>query len=98
MKKRIISLFLVIVMVVLTLTGCAYNFSKKDMSKYTEDLDYIKLLKEVLADFDIKVTDEFVNDENIRTMKVMDAILAKLAAKRYLNPQEPGRFAKVLSF
>ena len=81
MKKRIISLFLVIVMVVLTLTGCAYNFSKKDMSKYTEDLDYIKLLKEVLADFDIKVTDEFVNDENVRTMKVMDAILAKLAAK-----------------
>ena len=81
MKKRIRSLFLVIVMVVLTLTGCAYNFSKKDMSKYTEDLDYIKLLKEVLADFDIKVTDEFVNDENIRTMKVMDAILAKLAAK-----------------
>ncbi len=81
MKKRIISLFLVIVMVVLTLTGCAYNFSKKDMSKYTEDLDYIKLLKEALADFDIKVTDEFVNDENIRTMKVMDAILAKLAAK-----------------
>ena len=81
MKKRIISLFLVIAMVVLTLTGCAYNFSKKDMSKYTEDKDYVQLLKDALSSFDIKVTDEFINDESVRQMKLLDAILANLAAK-----------------
>ena len=81
MKKRIISLLLVIVMVALTLTGCAFNFSKKNMAKYTEDKDYLQLIKDALLDFDIKITDEFVNDENVREMKVFDAILSSLASK-----------------
>ena len=80
MKKRIISLFLVIVMSVLVLTGCAYNFSKKDMTKYTEDKDYVQLIKDALADFDIKVTNEFTGNEEIRQQKVMDTILANLAS------------------
>ena len=81
MKKRIISLFLVIVMSVLALTGCAYNFSKKDMAKYTEDKDYLQLIKDALAEFDIKVTNEFTTTEEIRQQKVMDTILANLASK-----------------
>ena len=83
MKKRIISLFLVIAMLVLTLTGCAYNFSKKDMSKYTESLDADSLLAYFVAqlsEFDIKVENEFVND-GTRADRVMDKILANLAAK-----------------
>ena len=34
MKKRIISLILVVAMAFLALTGCAYNYAKDDMSKY----------------------------------------------------------------
>ena len=34
MKKRIISLILVVALAFLTLTGCAYNYAKDDMSKY----------------------------------------------------------------
>lgn len=34
MKTRLLSLFLVIVMFALVLTGCAYNYEKDDMAKY----------------------------------------------------------------
>ena len=34
MKKRIISLILVLATAFLTLTGCAFNYAKSDMSKY----------------------------------------------------------------
>ena len=59
MKKRILSLLLVVVMLTLTLAGCAYSYSKDDMSKYTKvDFDAFKkaLMGQVAGD-EIKVVD-----------------------------------------
>ena len=71
MKKRIISLILVVVMAFLTLTGCAYNYAKDDMSKYAT-LDATKFVEAlqnlVIADGD------FGTDEDARKAKVQDAI------------------------
>ena len=36
MKKRIISLILVVVMAALALSGCAYNYAKDDMAAYAK--------------------------------------------------------------
>ena len=59
MKKRILSLLLVVVMLTLTLASCAYSYSKDDMSKYTKvDFDAFKkaLMGQVAGD-EIKVVD-----------------------------------------
>ena len=74
MKKRIISLILVVAMAFLTLTGCAYNYAKDDMSKYAT-LDYQKfydaLQALVIEDGTFGTEDE---GENGRNAKVQDAI------------------------
>ena len=54
MKKRIIALALVIATLVLTLTGCAFRYDRKDMSDYlVSDVKFEALealLKNVLVD------------------------------------------------
>lgn len=71
MKKRIISLILVVAMAFLTLTGCAYNYSKDDMSKYAAfDTDAFYNALQAL-----NITDgDFGTDEEGRKVKVQDAI------------------------
>ena len=71
MKKRILSLILVVVMLALTLTSCSYSFAEDNMSNYvTFDSakfnDALKAL--VLEDGD------FTTDEAIRAQKVEETI------------------------
>ena len=71
MKKRIISLILVVAMAFLTLTGCAYNYSKDDMSKYAtfNTEEFYNALQA------LNITDgDFGTDEDARKVKVQDAI------------------------
>ena len=71
MKKRIISLILVLATAFLTLTGCAFNYAKSDMSKYA-NFD-AAAFREALKNISIKDGD-FSNDEATRQLKVTDAI------------------------
>ena len=74
MKKRIISLILVVAMAFLTLTGCAYNYAKDDMSKYAtidRQAFYDALHALVIEDGTFGTVDE---GENGRDAKVQDAI------------------------
>lgn len=76
MKKRIISLILVVATAFLTLTGCAYNYAKDDMSKYaTINAEAFKdaLQKLVITDGDFGT-----NEETRRNVKVEDAIAQAL--------------------
>ena len=75
MKKRIISLILVVAMAFLTLTGCAYNYAKDDMSKYAT-LDAEAFFNALQA---LTITDgDFGTDETVRQSKVQDAIAAAI--------------------
>jgi hypothetical protein len=60
MKKRIISLILVVAMAFLTLTGCAYNYAKDDMTKYAE-FDANAFFK-ALTETGINITDGEATD------------------------------------
>ena len=68
MKKRILSLLLVVVMLTLTLASCAYSYVKDDMSQYTKEFKF-DALKNALMSGEIKVvdgdytTDSKINDE-----------------------------------
>ena len=72
MKNRIISLLLVVVSCVLLLTGCAFNYQKKDLSEYAtfDKAAFAELLKAV------EVTDgDFAyGDEDVRNQLVKDEI------------------------
>lgn len=71
MKKRIISLILVVALAFLTLTGCAYNYAKDDMSKYAT-LDTEAFYNALQA---LSITEgDFGTDEEARKVKVQDAI------------------------
>ena len=71
MKKRIISLILVVAMALLALTGCAYNYAKDDMDKYTT-FDATALFNALHG---LKIEDaDFGVDEEGRKVKVQDAI------------------------
>ncbi len=77
MKKRIISLILVVATVFLLLTSCTFNYAKKDMGKYADFnsaafLAAIQKLEIEMGDFGV--------DENERLVKVAEAI-----AKNMLN-------------
>ena len=75
MKKRIISLILVVATLVLTLAGCAYNYAKDDMTKYAtldEGAFFTALHNLVITDGD------FGTDEAKRQEKVVDAIAQAL--------------------
>ena len=76
MKKRIISLILLVAVVVCSLASCAYSYDKDDMSQYVDFnkdafIAGLKTLKIEDADFGI--------DEALRDQKVQDAINASLA-------------------
>ena len=76
MKKRIISLILVVVMSVLTLASCGYSYIGGNMADYaTFDKDGFLA---ALSEFEIEDGD-FTEDAEIRAQKVIDNIMAKLA-------------------
>ncbi len=78
MKKRIISLILVVVMSAMALVGCAYSYAKDDMSDYA-DFDKDKFFAAIQ---DLKIVDgDFGTDEDERWAKVEDAIYTTLAGK-----------------
>ena len=71
MKKRILSLLLVVVMLALTLTSCSYNFTKDDMSNYTTfDFDAFKTALTKLAIED----GDFTTDPEINAQKIEETI------------------------
>ena len=76
MKNRIISLLLVVVSCVLLLTGCAFNYQKKDLGEYAsfDKTAFAELLKAVEV-----VEGEFKNDdEGTRDQLVKDEIYNRL--------------------
>lgn len=79
MKKRIISLVLVLVTLCLTLASCAsYSFAEDDMAQYAQFKDlagFQKALKEIVIE-----DGDFGKDPAKRDNKTIDAIYAKLAA------------------
>ena len=86
MKKRILSLILVVVMLALTLTSCSYNFAKDDMSNYaTLDAEAFKAALQKLAIED----GDYTTDDEVRKQKVEETIRntvgkeADLEAKLY---------------
>ena len=78
MKKRIISLILVVAMAILTLTGCAYDYAKDDMSLYATltPQDLYDSLHALLID-----DDGFGVDEDERDARVLDAIANAILGK-----------------
>ena len=78
MKKRIISLILVVVMAVLALAGCAYSYAKDDMSNYAT-FDKAAFLA-ALTDGKITITDgTFGTDSAKRDEQVLDNIFTTIA-------------------
>ncbi len=76
MKTRIISLILVLVMTVLSLAGCAYNYAANDMTQYVS-FDEDEFKKALSA---LKIDDaDFGTDEAKRWDKVWDTIFSSLA-------------------
>ena len=84
MKKRIISLLLVVVTLALTLAGCAYNYSKDSMSNYTKfDSAAFKdaLLGKIEADL-IKIKDgDYTTDKETNEVKITEYIYSQYIAK-----------------
>ena len=78
MKKRIISLILVVVMSVLALASCTYSYTGDDMTKYAE-FDKDKFLA-ALKEFEVEDGD-FTENAETRAQKVIDDIMVKLAKK-----------------
>ena len=76
MKKRIISLILVVATLLVTLTGCGFNYAKADLASYaTLSNDF----KTALTSGAISFTDgDFGTDEATRWQKVEDALAAAL--------------------
>lgn len=75
MKQRIIGLILVVTMAFLTLTGCGFNYAKKDMTKYTDF--NATAFAQALQSLSIKEGD-FGTKEADRLTKVQNAISAAL--------------------
>ena len=78
MKKRIISLILVVVMSVLALASCAYSYIGDDMTSYAT-FDKAAFLA-ALAEFEVEDGD-FTENAETRSQKVIDTIMASLAKK-----------------
>ena len=76
MKRRIISMLLVVVMLALSLVSCGYSYAKDDMTQYTEfDKDgFLAGLGSIV----IK-DGEFTTSETVRAIKVLDSIYEALA-------------------
>ncbi len=78
MKKRIISLILVIVMASLTLISCGYSYAKDDMTNYAS-FENIEAFKAALKELKIEDGD-YTTDSAIRDNKVIDSINAEFAS------------------
>ena len=78
MKKRIISMLLLVCMLVTALASCAYSYEKDDMSKYVT-FDKAAFL-DGLTKLEIEDAD-FGTDDKVREEKVWDAIYTALAGK-----------------
>ncbi len=82
MKKRILALALVVVTLVLALTGCAYRYDKKDMSKFAkaDAAAFEAFLKEMkIEGHDFGAFDK--NGDAARKDKVLEEIDSILAGK-----------------
>lgn len=78
MKKRIVGLLLVVVMLVLSLASCGYNYSKDDLSQYGS-FDKAGFEAAIKA---LSIEDgDFTEDATTRANKVYDAILKEYATK-----------------
>ena len=88
MKKRIISLILVIVTFVLALVGCAYNIAGADLGKYAS-FNKDEFLA-ALANIKVKGGD-FGDDINMREKKVLDSLYASLASKSGTELKKDGK-------
>ena len=75
MKNRILALLLVVVSLVLTLTGCAYNYEKKDLTEYASFT--FADFKAALEKIEIEDSD-FTTNEDTRKEKVADEIYNRL--------------------
>ncbi|MBE6634592.1 MAG: hypothetical protein E7617_00135 [Ruminococcaceae bacterium] len=78
MKKRIISMILVLATVALTLVGCGYNYAKEDQSQYAAGEK--AALDAFLAAIEIEDGD-YTADPETRTAKVLDRIYETLLGK-----------------
>ena len=89
--KRIISLILVLATAFLMLTGCAFRYSKKDMSKYAEfDANAFKNALQALS-----ITfGDFLADDTVRAPKVNDAVAQALLKVTDANKKFNGTLAK----
>ena len=77
MKKRIISLMLVIVMAALALVSCGFSYENDDLSGYAS-FDKDTFLAELL-ELEIEEGD-FSGDEETRASKVLDSVYSTLSA------------------
>jgi len=77
MKKRIISLVLVIVMASLVLVSCGYSYAKDDMANYAS-FENIEAFKAALKELKIEDGD-YTTDQTTRDNKVYDSIYSELA-------------------
>ena len=75
MKNRILALLLVVVSLVLTLTGCAYNYEKKDLTEYATFS--LADFKTALTKIEIEDSD-FTQNEDTRKEKVAEEIYKRL--------------------
>ena len=78
MKKRIVGFLLVVVMLVLSLASCGYNYSKDNLADYgaLNKTDFEAALQS------LKIEDgDFTSDPTTRQNKVHDAILKEFATK-----------------
>ena len=76
MKKRIISLILVVVMLALSLVGCGYSYADDDLSQYAT-FDKAAFDAALLL---ISIKDgDFTADEATRLLKVEDKVASNLA-------------------
>lgn len=81
MKKRIISLILVVAMAVCALVGCGYSYESDDLTKYaTFDKEaFVGALLSVSKPLEIADGD-FGTDEDVRNNKVQDKIFTSLGS------------------
>ncbi len=80
MKKRIISLILVLVIFSLSLVSCGYSMAKDDLSPYaTFSAEAKAAFEKALLELEIEDGD-FTADEETRNKKVVDAIYEALAS------------------
>ena len=80
MKKRIIALFLVVIMTVLTLASCgSYNLAKEDLTKYTDGKFDVEKFVKALQNLEIE-DEEYTTNEATQKKVVAAAIYDAVAS------------------